>query len=204
MKAVFLDRDGVINVDKGYVHRIEDFEFYPNVFKALKKLQGAGYKLFIVTNQAGIALGYYTEEDFLKLNKFMLKEFEKEGIKIEKVYYCPHREDGIVEKYAIKCDCRKPESGMIRRAIREFGVEPSKSFLIGDKESDILAAHKEGIKAALVKTGEGMRYIDATTADYVGEDILDVVDNFVLSNCVNFWLKTFSIFLVKKSLTNNT
>jgi D-glycero-D-manno-heptose 1,7-bisphosphate phosphatase len=96
MKAVFLDRDGVINVDKGYVHRIEDFEFYPNVFKALKKLQDAGYKLFIVTNQSGIAVGYYTEEDFLKLTEFMLKEFEKEEIKIEKVYYCPHHEDCIV------------------------------------------------------------------------------------------------------------
>jgi len=180
MKAVFLDRDGVINVDKAYVYRIEDFEFYPNVFKALKKLQDAGYKLFIVTNQSGIAVGYYTEEDFLKLTEFMLKEFEKEGIKIEKVYYCPHHEDGIVEKYAIKCDCRKPESGMIRKAIQEFGVDPTKSFLIGDKENDILAAHKEGVKAALVKTGQGMKYVDITTADYVGEDILDVVDNFIL------------------------
>jgi D-glycero-D-manno-heptose 1,7-bisphosphate phosphatase len=180
MKAVFLDRDGVINVDKGYVYRIEDFEFYSNVFKALKKLQDAGYKLFIVTNQSGIAVGYYTEEDFLKLTEFMLKEFEKEGIKIEKVYYCPHHENGIVEKYAIKCDCRKPESGMIRKAIQEFGVDPTKSFLIGDKENDILAAHKEGVKAALVKTGQGIKYIDTTTADYVGEDILDVVDNFIL------------------------
>jgi D-glycero-D-manno-heptose 1,7-bisphosphate phosphatase len=110
----------------------------------------------------------------------MLKEFEKEGIKIDKVYYCPHHENGIVEKYAIKCDCRKPESGMIRKAIQEFGVNPTKSFLIGDKENDILAAHKEGVKAALVKTGQGMKYVDTTTADYVGEDILDVVDNFIL------------------------
>lgn len=180
MKAVFLDRDGVINVDKGYVHRIEDFEFYPNVFKALKKLQDAGYKLFIVTNQSGIAVGYYTEEDFLKLTDYMLKEFEKEGIKIEKVYYCPHHENGIVEGYSIKCDCRKPESGMIRQAIAEFGVDPARSFLIGDKENDILAAHKEGIKAILVKTGHGMKYIDSTTADFVAEDILDAVERFIL------------------------
>lgn len=180
MKAVFLDRDGVINVDKGYVHRIEDFEFYPNVFEALKKLQDAGFKLFIVTNQSGIAVGYYTEEDFLKLTDYMLKEFEKRGIKIEKVYYCPHHENGVHEKYSFKCDCRKPESGMIKQAIAEFGVDSSKSFLIGDKENDILAAHKEGIKAILVKTGQGLKYINNTTADFIAEDILDAVDRFIL------------------------
>lgn len=182
MKAVFLDRDGVINVDKGYVHRIEDFEFYPNVFVALRKLQEAGFKLFIVTNQSGIAVGYYTEEEFLKLTDYMLEQFKKEGINIEKVYYCPHHENGIVEGYSFKCDCRKPESGMIRQAISEFGVDPSKSFLIGDKENDILAAHKEGIKAALVKTGQGLKYAKTTTADFVGEDILHVVESFILKS----------------------
>ncbi len=180
MKAVFLDRDGVINVDKGYVHKIEDFEFYPNVFQALKKLQDAGFKLFIVTNQSGIAVGYYTEEDFLKLTNWMLDQFKKEGINIEKVYYCPHHEEGIVEKFSFKCDCRKPESGMIKQAILEYKIDPKQSFLIGDKESDIIAAHKEGIKAALVKTGHGMKYIENTTADFVGEDILDVVENFIM------------------------
>ncbi|MEZ0322892.1 MAG: D-glycero-beta-D-manno-heptose 1,7-bisphosphate 7-phosphatase [Hydrogenothermaceae bacterium] len=180
MKAVFLDRDGVINVDKGYVHKIEEFEFYPNVFEALRKLQDAGFKLFVVTNQSGIAVGYYTEEDFLKLTDYMLKEFEKKGIKIDKVYYCPHHENGIVPEYSFKCDCRKPESGMIRQAIKEFGIDPKKSFLIGDKENDILAAHKENIKAILVKTGQGLKYIDNTTADYIAEDILDAVENFIL------------------------
>jgi len=179
-KAVFLDRDGVINEDKGYVHKIEDFKFIPNVFTALKKLQDAGYELFVVTNQSGIAVGYYTEEDFKKLTEYMLKEFEKEGIKITKVYYCPHHENGIIEEYAIKCDCRKPESGMIKEAIKEFNIDPNHSFLIGDKENDIIAAHKEGIKAALVKTGQGLKYIQNTTADYIGEDILDVVENFIL------------------------
>lgn len=180
MKAVFLDRDGVINVDKGFVHRIEDFEIYPNVFEALRKLQEKNFKLFIVTNQSGIAVGYYTEEDFLKLTEYMLDKFKREGIKIEKVYYCPHHENGVVEKYSFKCDCRKPESGMIRQAIEEFGVDPSKSFLIGDKENDIKAAHKEGVKAALVKTGQGLKYINDTSADFVAEDILDAVENFIL------------------------
>ncbi len=179
-KAVFLDRDGVINEDKGYVHRIEDFYIYPEVFPALKKLQKAGYKLLIVTNQSGIALDYYTEDDFLKLTDYMLKIFEKEGIHIDKVYYCPHHENGTNPKYTVKCDCRKPESGMIREGIKEFNIDPSKSYLIGDKENDIKAAHKEGIKAILVKTGQGMKYIENTEADFTAENILDAVENIIL------------------------
>jgi len=179
-KAVFLDRDGVINEDKGYVHRIEDFKIYPEVFPALKKLQEAGFKLLIVTNQSGIALDYYTEEDFLKLTDFMLKEFEKEGIHIDKIYYCPHHENGTNPKYTIKCACRKPESGMIKQGIEEFNIDPSQSYLIGDKENDIKAAHKEGVKAILVKTGQGMKYVDDTEADYVAENILDAVENIIL------------------------
>ncbi len=179
-KAVFLDRDGVINEDKGYVHRIEDFKIYPEVFPALKKLQEAGYKLLIVTNQSGIALDYYTEEDFLKLTDYMLKVFEKEGIHIDKVYYCPHHENGTNPKYTVKCACRKPESGMIKQGIEEFNIDPSQSYLIGDKENDIKAAHKEGVKAILVKTGQGMKYAENTEADYIAENILDAVENIIL------------------------
>ncbi|WP_457627662.1 D-glycero-beta-D-manno-heptose 1,7-bisphosphate 7-phosphatase [Persephonella sp.] len=181
-KAVFLDRDGVINEDYGYVHRIEDFHIYPEVFPALRMLQDAGYRLLIVTNQSGIAVGYYTEEDFKKVTGYMLEIFKKEGIYIDKVYYCPHHPEGIIPEYTMKCDCRKPASGMIRQGIKEFNIDPASSFLIGDKENDIRAAHKEGIKAALVKTGQGMKYVDNTEADYIGENILDVVENFILKN----------------------
>ena len=179
-KAVFLDRDGVINEDKGYVHKIEDFYIYPEVFPALKKLQENGFKLVVITNQSGIAVGYYTEEDFLKLTEYMLNVFEKEGIKIEKVYYCPHHPEGIIPKLKMKCDCRKPESGMIKQAIKEFNIDPYKSFLIGDKETDILAGKKEDIKSILVKTGQGMKYVKDTKADFVAENILDAVENFIL------------------------
>ncbi|MDQ7056711.1 MAG: D-glycero-beta-D-manno-heptose 1,7-bisphosphate 7-phosphatase [Persephonella sp.] len=181
-RAVFLDRDGVINKDYGFVHRIENFHIYPEVFPALKKLQEAGFKLLIVTNQSGIAVGYYTEEDFKILTDYMLSVFRREGIKIDKVYYCPHHPEGIVPQLSIKCNCRKPESGMIKQGIEEFNIDPSMSFLIGDKENDIKAAHKEGIKAALVKTGQGMKYVEKTEADFVGENILDVVDNFILKS----------------------
>ena len=180
-KAVFLDRDGVINEDYGFVHKIEDFHIFPEVYPALKKLQEAGFKLFIVTNQSGIAVGYYTLEDFEKITNYMLKRFEKENIKIEKVYFCPHHPEGIIPELSIKCRCRKPESGMIRQALKEFNINPAKSFLIGDKENDIKAAHKEGIKAALVKTGQGIKYYKNTSADFIGENILDVVENFILN-----------------------
>jgi len=179
-RAVFLDRDGVINEDYGFVHKIEDFYIYPEVFPALKKLQKAGFKLLIVTNQSGIAVGYYTEEDFKKITDHMLSVFEKEGIRIDKVYYCPHHPEGVVPELTVKCDCRKPESGMIKQGIKEFNIDPSRSFLIGDKENDIKAAHKEGVKAALVKTGQGLKYVENTEADFIGENILDVVENFIL------------------------
>jgi D-glycero-D-manno-heptose 1,7-bisphosphate phosphatase len=179
-RAVFLDRDGVINEDYGFVHKITDFKIYPEVFPALKKLQNAGFKLLVVTNQSGIAVGYYTEEDFLKLTEYMLDIFKKNGIYISRVYYCPHHPDGVVPELKMVCECRKPESGMIRQGIKDFNIDPSRSFLIGDKENDIKAAHKEGIKAALVKTGQGIKYVDNTQADFVGENILDVVENFIL------------------------
>ncbi|NPA51267.1 MAG: D-glycero-beta-D-manno-heptose 1,7-bisphosphate 7-phosphatase [Aquificae bacterium] len=179
-KAVFLDRDGVINVDKGYVYRIEDFEFYPGVFEALKLLQDSGYKLLVVTNQSGIALDYYKEEDFLRLNDYMISKLKENGIEIDKVYYCPHHEEGTNSKYTMKCDCRKPSSGMIRRGIEEFDIDVSRSFLVGDKENDIKAAHKEGIKAILVKTGQGVKYVKDTQADYVAENLLDAVKNIIL------------------------
>jgi len=179
-RAVFLDRDGVINEDYGYVYKIEDFHIYPYVIPALKKLQKAGFKLIIVTNQSGIGVGYYTEEDFKKITDYMLNTFEKEGINIDSVYYCPHHPEGVIPEYTMKCDCRKPNSGMIKQGIKEFNIDPASSFLIGDKENDIKAAHKEGITAALVKTGQGTKYVKNTEADYIGENILDVVENFIL------------------------
>ena len=180
-KAVFLDRDGVINVDKGYVHKIEDFEFYPDVFDGLKKLQEAGFKLVIITNQSGIAVGYYTEDDFHKLTEYMLNEFSKQGIKIEKVYYCPHHPEGIIPELKQVCTCRKPATGMIESAIEEFNIDPLNSFLIGDKETDIQAGKKMGIKSILVKTGQGLKYVNNTTADYIAENFTDAV-GFILTN----------------------
>ena len=107
-KAVFLDRDGTINIDKGYLYRISDFEFLPGAVEALRNLQEAGYLLIIITNQSGIGRGYYTEEDFAVLTDYMKGELSKSGVNISGVYYCPHLPDAEVERYRKICTCRKP------------------------------------------------------------------------------------------------
>lgn len=131
-KALFLDRDGVINQDFGYVSEVKNFIFCDGIFEALRGFMKKNYKLFIITNQSGIARGYYSLEDFFTLTDFMLKEFKKEKIKIEKVYFCPHDEKA-------HCSCRKPKAGMIEQALEEYEVNPEKSLLIGDKITDIQA-----------------------------------------------------------------
>lgn len=139
-KALFLDRDGVINVDKGYVYKIEDFIFIDKIFKITEHFQNQGYLIFIVTNQSGIARNYYTEEDFRVLSEWMVKEFSKRKIKIHKVYHCPHHPE-----FSSACDCRKPEPGMILKAAKEFNLDLAQSVLIGDKDTDIEAGTKAGI-----------------------------------------------------------
>jgi len=140
-KALFLDRDGVINVEKEYLYKKEDFEFIEGIFELCRYYQDLGYLIFVVTNQSGIARKFYTEEEFSKLTQWMLKEFEKEGIHIQKVYHCPHHPEISGE-----CDCRKPKPGMLREAAETFGVDLKNSIMIGDKERDIEAGINAGLR----------------------------------------------------------
>lgn len=137
-KALFLDRDGIINIDHGYVSTKEHFEFTEGIFKLLHLFEQKGYLLFIVTNQSGIGRGYYTLKAFESLTQWMLGVLEKEGITIEKVAYCPHAPNE-------QCTCRKPETGMIEKILKEYVVDLSCSWLMGDKQSDIDLAKKSGI-----------------------------------------------------------
>ena len=137
-KALFLDRDGVINVDHGYVYKIEAFEFNQGIFSLLRLFIEQNYKLFIVTNQSGIGRGYYSEEDFLKLTSWMLEEFKKREIEIVSVLYCPHAPEE-------RCSCRKPKTGMIDEVLTQHKIELDNSWLIGDKQSDIDLAHNATI-----------------------------------------------------------
>jgi D-glycero-D-manno-heptose 1,7-bisphosphate phosphatase len=138
-KAFFLDRDGVINVDHGYVAKIRDFEFMPDVFPVLRELTVRGYALIIVTNQSGIGRGYYTVEDFETLTAWMRNRLAEEGVELAGVYSCPHSPES-------NCGCRKPAPGMFLQAICEHGIDPEQSWMIGDKPSDMEAAAAAGVR----------------------------------------------------------
>ncbi len=140
-KALFLDRDGVINIEKDYLYKQSEFEFIDGIFELCKYYQKSGFLIIIVTNQSGIARKYYSEEDFSKLTKWMIAEFKKHNIKISKVYHCPHH-----PAISGQCSCRKPRPGMILNAAKEFNIDLDKSILVGDKERDIEAALNAGIR----------------------------------------------------------
>lgn len=159
-KAVFLDRDGTINVDKHYLHKIEDFEFLPGATEALKMLQIAGYKLIIITNQSGIARGFYSEKDFITLNEWMLEELRKQDVIIDDVYYCPHLPGAKIEKYRIDCNCRKPAIGLFEKAIEEHKINIKESYAIGDKIRDCCICGKTGCKGFLIGTNEKAEIIE--------------------------------------------
>ena len=160
-KALFLDRDGIINVDHGYVSKIEAFEFNQGIFLLLKLFIEHNYKLFIVTNQSGIGRDYYSEEDFLALTSWMLEEFKKRDIEIVSVEYCPHAPEE-------RCSCRKPETGMVDEILKTYDISLEKSWLIGDKQSDINLAHNANI-AYTIAIGE--RQIEKST--YAFKTILE-------------------------------
>lgn len=185
-KFVLLDRDGVINIEKSYLHKIEDFEYEKNVVEGLLKLRDLGYRFAIITNQAGIARGYYTEEDYLKLQSFIEDDLFKKGIKIEKSYFCPHHPN-VTGKYGIECDCRKPNTGNFELAIKEFDIDVKNSFMIGDKITDLIPAEKLGVTPVLVKTGyglESLKKLEGTKLNsIVVNDILDFSE--VLKNMRN-------------------
>lgn len=149
-KAIFLDRDGTINVDYGYVFEKEKLHFIDGVIKALKAFRSMGYKLIIITNQSGIARGYYTEEQMNEFNNYMCNILKKNGVIIDKIYYCPHCEDN--------CNCRKPKTELFYKAKQDFDIDFSKSFAIGDKERDLSICKKEAIKGILFGESNNSNY----------------------------------------------
>lgn len=140
-KALFLDRDGVINIEKHYLYKIEDFEFIEGIFELCRYYQDLGFIIIVVTNQSGIARKYYSEDDFKSLTTWMIEQFKHNKIVISKVYHCPHHPDISGE-----CSCRKPKSGMFLEAQKEFHIDMENSIMIGDKERDIEAGLNAGVK----------------------------------------------------------
>ncbi|MBZ2190294.1 D-glycero-beta-D-manno-heptose 1,7-bisphosphate 7-phosphatase [Alcanivorax sp. JB21] len=163
--AVFLDRDGVINVDHGYVHTPDTFDFIDGVFDACAYFQRQGYLLVVVTNQSGIGRGLFSEAQFQQLTAWMLARFEQEGIHIDGVYHCPHHPDD-------GCDCRKPAPGLLRQAIREHDIDVARSLMLGDKAADMAAAAAAGVgRRILVRSGQALSHADAGQADEIWDSI---------------------------------
>jgi D-glycero-D-manno-heptose 1,7-bisphosphate phosphatase len=156
--AAFLDRDGVLNVDRGYVHRAEDWEWMPGSREAIRALNDAGFFVVVVTNQSGIARGFYGEPELAALHAFVAEDLARDGGKIDAFYHCPHGPDD-------GCDCRKPLPGMLLRAIVDHDLDPRRSLLVGDRESDLQAAAAAGVRGFLYEGGDLRAFIERVLAE---------------------------------------
>lgn len=153
-QAVFLDRDGTINVEKEYLYQIADFEFIPGAPEAIRMLNQAGIMVVVVTNQSGVARGYYTEDDVECLHRHIASELSQIGAHVDAWLYCPHHPDGR-GSYALPCNCRKPSPGMLRDAAERYDIDLESSVMVGDKLADIEAGQAAGCRTILVRTGYG-------------------------------------------------
>ncbi|MFC1989493.1 D-glycero-alpha-D-manno-heptose-1,7-bisphosphate 7-phosphatase [Chloroflexota bacterium] len=184
-RAVFLDRDGTIIEDIGYPHERSKIKFLPGASKAVRLLNENGFKVIIITNQAGVARGYFTEETVKEINRYIQESLAKERAIIDMIYYCPHHIEGVVEEYRKECYCRKPNPGMIEQAAHEFGINLENSFVIGDKNSDIEAGRRAGCKTILL-TAENLSTNDKETAvmsDYTAPDLYEAVKWLAQASC---------------------
>jgi D-glycero-D-manno-heptose 1,7-bisphosphate phosphatase len=187
-KAVFLDRDGVINKEVNYLSEISEFEFIPGIFETCKAFQDSGFKLIVITNQSGIARGYYTAEQFHVLDQWMRQQFLEQGIQISATYFCPHHPSLGIGQYKQECFCRKPNPGMILSAVAEHQLDLSKSLLFGDKLSDIESGRKAGVShCVLLKSGHTVSADHILAADMVFDSLGET------ESIIN-WLETLNEF----------
>ena len=170
MRAIFIDRDGTLNYDKGYTHKVEDLVILPGVIEGLKKLTELdGFKLFIVTNQSGISYGHFTEEDFWKFTNFLIAKLGEEGIHIEKIYFSPDIPEEPTEM-------RKPNIGMLKQAEKEYDIDLSKSYIIGDRSTDVEAGHRAGCKTVLIKSDVLKKHPMTKKPDALVNDMSEAAD----------------------------
>jgi D,D-heptose 1,7-bisphosphate phosphatase len=182
--AVFLDRDGTINEEVGYLDRLDKFKVIPSAYEAIRLINESGMKVVVISNQAGVARGFFTE-DFVKITHEHLETaLRKKGAYIDKFYYCPHHPTEGIGPYRQVCNCRKPAPGMLLRAAQDLNIDLTRSYLVGDRFRDIEAAKKAGVKGVLVKTGYGQELLqddgpdEATEEgkpDFIAADILEAV-----------------------------
>ena len=181
-KAVFLDRDGTLNEEVGYVNHVERFYLLPRVGQAIRLLNQHEWKAVVITNQSGVARGYFPEFLVHQVHRKMKELLKKEGAHLDGIYYCPHHPDIGSPPYRQKCQCRKPATGLIEEAVRELDLDPSRSYVVGDRGADIEFARRAGAKAILVLTGYGRGEWEYSSAqwkvkpDYVAQDLLEAVE----------------------------
>jgi D-glycero-D-manno-heptose 1,7-bisphosphate phosphatase len=175
-RAVFLDRDGTIIEEVGYLDRAERVEFYPWTIDAIRAFNRAGLAVVMISNQSGVARGFFTETVVDHVHAHMAAMLAEGGARIDAYYYCPHHPDGKVAGYARPCDCRKPGRGLVDRAVRELDVDPARSFVVGDRWVDVALARAVGASGVLVRTGYGMS-VEQQRPDHLTADA--VVDNLI-------------------------
>ncbi|MFB5173507.1 D-glycero-beta-D-manno-heptose 1,7-bisphosphate 7-phosphatase [Erwinia amylovora] len=173
--AIFLDRDGTINVDHGYVFEIDNFEFIDGVIDAMRELKQMGFALVLVTNQSGIARGMFSEEQFMQLTEWMDWSLADRDVDLDGIYFCPHHPEAVVEALRQSCDCRKPQPGMLLTAQQELHIDMSASYMVGDKIEDMQAALAAGIgKKVLVGSGKPLTPESENAADWVLNSLKDL------------------------------
>lgn len=182
-RAVFLDRDGVvIQEPPHYTYRLDQLKLIPRSTEAIRFLNENNFDVIIVSNQSGIARGYYDEEDMVNFNNAMNELLNKSDAYIDAIYYCPHHPEAKIEKYRVDCDCRKPKSGMLNRAEKELNIDLRQSFMVGDRWSDIEAGKKVECKTIIMRTGYNLEKLKSNeiTCDYVANNLYDAVE-YILS-----------------------
>ena len=173
--AIFLDRDGTVNVDHGYVHEIDDFQFIDGVIEAMQELKAMGYALVLVTNQSGIARGMFSEDRFMQLTEWMDWSLADRGVDLDGIYYCPHHPEAAVEGYRQQCDCRKPQPGMLLSAMKELNINMAASYMVGDKTDDIQAGKAAGVgTTVLVRSGKSVTAEGEMQADWIIDSLADL------------------------------
>ncbi len=185
-RAVFLDRDGTMIEDVGYLDRVERLSIFPWTGDVLRAFNRAGLAVVVVTNQSGIARGLLTEAIVESIHAELAGALEAGGARVDAYYYCPHHPHGSVAEYAVACDCRKPGRGLVDRAVRELGVDPSRSFVVGDKWGDVRLARAVGANGLLVRTGTGAAEESQPQADAAADAVLDnlaAAASWILMRC---------------------
>ncbi|WP_075182108.1 D-glycero-beta-D-manno-heptose 1,7-bisphosphate 7-phosphatase [Pantoea sp. 1.19] len=173
--AIFLDRDGTLNVDHGYVHQIDDFQFIDGVIDAMRELKAMGYALVLVTNQSGIARGLFTEEQFMTLTEWMDWSLADRDVDLDGIYFCPHHPQGSVAALRQSCDCRKPQPGMLLEAAQQLNIDLAASWMVGDKIEDMQAAAAAGVgHKVLVRSGKPVTAEAESAADWVLNSLADL------------------------------